>query len=84
MKITLPPLPEGAERWHVYAVQPALEIPKDTRTLYQKTAYNLLMFLHGQSENLWHWCYKRSLSYAPPRVRQAGETYQPLMQQKVD
>jgi hypothetical protein len=75
VKITLPPLPQGATGYRLYRTWPKWEIAEDKRTFYARLMYRAYVFLYDRAEALWHWCYDKSRRYAPRKKDGAEVTY---------
>ena len=81
-KIQFPPLPDGATGWEIYQAVPQFETPPDNRNIYRRVLFRSLMFLHDKAESFWHWCYRKSQAYAPPKSARVNDVYKNLGNQE--
>lgn len=78
IKITLPAANVKIQNYHLYVGTPRFEIPPDTRRLYERAVYWLLIAMHARAERFLHWCYRASRRYAPPQPQRVGMNYREI------
>jgi hypothetical protein len=68
LKITLPPLPEGADRWNLYSEYQS-PIGRDPWKWYNRIVWRFLMFWHDRAERAWHWLWDIAQPFKQPPMK---------------
>lgn len=68
VRMTLPPLPVGADSWKLYYEYQS-PVGRDPWRWHHRIIWRVLMYFHERAERLWHWVWDTAQPFQEPSMR---------------